>query len=115
MYKKNSYLMSIFFILFSFISAGAAEQESSRLLGPWQCKGIFESAELIVQSRTRLVFNGEAANYSLVPGSIRIETEEGRIDYPYRLENGILSLTVPDGTWFDCFQVKKDRLTMLVE
>ena len=115
MYKKNSYLIIIFFLIFPFIYAGAAKEDSNQLLGQWQCKGIFESTELIVESKTRLVLNGATANYSLVPGSIRIKTEEGRIDYPYRLENGILSLTVPDGTWFDCFQVKREGEKKSVE
>ncbi|MBE9541206.1 MAG: hypothetical protein IMF01_02720 [Proteobacteria bacterium] len=115
MCKKNSYLIVIFFLMFPFIYAGTAKEDSNQLLGHWQCKGIFESTELIVESKTRLVLNGAEANYSLVPGSIRIKTEDGRIDYPYRLEGGILSLTVPDGTWFDCFQVKKGRETMSVE
>lgn len=72
------------------------------LLGTWQCAGNFGNAPLVFESRNRLVFNGDAANYTLVPGAFRVQEDYGLVDYAYSLKGNNLSVTFPDGSTMQC-------------
>lgn len=70
---------------------------SQDLVGQWLCQSPGGSITLMIEPGGRLVFNGEPAAYVLAPGVIRIEGEEGMIDYPYSLQTNALVVTFPGG------------------
>jgi hypothetical protein len=51
-----------------------------------------------------MVFDGEPANYTLVPGAIRVEEEYGYIDYGYDLEGNTLLIAFPGGQILQCMR-----------
>jgi hypothetical protein len=51
------------------------------LVGTWQCTGNFGIVPLVFESQNRVVFDGDPANYCLVPGAIRVQEDEGPMDY----------------------------------
>ncbi len=67
------------------------------LIGSWQSKKEKGMFTLVFMSSSQLEFNGEVANYKLVPGAIRIEDEEGSDDYKYLLKGNSLLLKFPEG------------------
>lgn len=72
------------------------------LIGAWQCTSGVGNASLVFESQRRLVFDGEAATYEVVPGAIRVMDEDGPVDYPYTLAGRRLSVTFPDGMRMQC-------------
>jgi hypothetical protein len=76
--------------------------EYNELLGCWQCQEKGQSSTLEFQSKTRLLYNGEPANYQLGPGIIRVEEEDGLVDYYYTLEGEKLLIFSPDGSLTQC-------------
>lgn len=78
-------------------SAGQGQQ-SSTLSGRW----IFQSqqGQLILEflTPTQLSFNGETTQYQLKQGAIQAMGDNGWIDYPYTINQNILTITFPDGT-----------------
>jgi hypothetical protein len=95
-------------MLMVIISSSAAEAAKlgkpagGSLIGAWQCTGNFGSAELVFESQHKLVFDSEEAIYQVVPGAIRVQDEEGPVDYMYTLKGRNLSVTLPDGTTMQC-------------
>lgn len=85
--------------------AGAARQSSeSGLIGSWQCRGGGGTPTLVFESQDRLVYNGEATRYRLVPGAIRVPGDYGPVDYKYSLKGNNLSVIFPDGSQMKCLR-----------
>lgn len=72
------------------------------LLGAWQCNGNFGTARLVFESGNRLVFNGDAAEYSLTSGALKVQENYGVVDYAYTLKGNSLAVTFPDGSQMQC-------------
>jgi hypothetical protein len=72
------------------------------LLGSWQCVTANGIIPIIFQSQNQLLFNGESAQYLLVPGAIRVQENNGLVDYPYKLEDARLSIGLSDGRVIRC-------------
>lgn len=72
------------------------------LLGSWQCMTANGIIPIIFRSQNQLLFNGESASYMLVPGAIRIQENNGLVDYPYKLEDARLSIGLSDGRVIRC-------------
>lgn len=73
-------------------------QQGTDLTGTW----IFQTQQgqlvLEFKSASQLTFNGEATQYQLKQGVIQAMGDYGWIDYPYTLNQGLLTITFPDGT-----------------
>jgi len=93
--KRNLLVTIIFFLSTIFLHAQSSDV--SLLLGSWESRTEWGSMMLIFHSANQLEFDGEWANYSLVPGVIRIEEDYGYIDYPYTLQGDILIISFPEG------------------
>jgi hypothetical protein len=84
-------------LLLFFLPLTAFSQAKVPLIGTWHTPGPEGPILLVFESKNRLIFDGEPAKYSLSPWVIRIEDEEGVVDYPYELSGDILTLTLSKG------------------
>jgi frataxin-like iron-binding protein CyaY len=79
--------------------AGAGQgQQSSTLSGKWLFQNQQGQLALEFLSANQLIFNGETAQYQLKEGSIQVMGDYGWIDYPFILNQGLLTITFPDGS-----------------
>jgi len=88
--------VSVIIFLFLIVQI-SAEITFSDLKGKWIFTDSDVNLELIFQSENKLIFDGEAANYSLAPGIIRVQDEYYTIDYPFVLEGKAMTITFPEG------------------
>ena len=99
-----SYLIAA--VLLLALPAAAAGQKSGppegSLIGSWQCQGPHGVSRLVFESKGRLVFDGDPATYTLIPGAIRVRDEDGIEDYRYTLKGNALHITFPDGSRLQC-------------
>ena len=84
-----------------------ASGEYNKLLGFWQCHEEGQSATLEFQSKTRLLYNGEPANYQLAPGVIRVQEDYNLVDSYYTVEGKQLLIMSPDGSVTQCQKTVK--------
>jgi hypothetical protein len=107
-YRRLSILFVSVVLLSCFSFSGFAQAEyaasMSSLLGRWQCQSYGETIPLIFESQNRMVFDGEAADYTLVPGAIRVEEAYGFVDYGYALEENTLLISFPGGMILQCMR-----------
>jgi hypothetical protein len=73
-------------------------QKPVSLTGKWIYQTTQGQLVLEFISASELSLNGENTQYQLKEGSIQSITDAGIIDYPYLLNQGILTITFPDGT-----------------
>lgn len=83
-----------------------------RLLGSWECRGQngqTGAVSLVFKTNDTLIFNGDAASYTLAPGAIRVLNESsGRrgstphVDYQYKLSGNSLHVVFPDKSALQC-------------
>jgi len=97
---------AILFLLLCLPAAGTAD-EYARLKGLWQCEEEGVQGTLEFQSRERLLFNGEASRYVLLPGTVRVPGDYGPVDYAYRFQGEALVILSPDGSVMQCRKAKK--------
>jgi len=73
-------------------------QQASSFSGRWLFQN--QQGQLVLEflSASQLTFNGETTQYQLREGIIQAQGEYGWVDYPYTLNEGILTVTFPDGT-----------------
>jgi len=90
---KSLFSIILLFLIFQV----SAETTFSDLKGKWIFTEGDVNLELIFQSENKLIFDGEAANYSLAPGIIRVQDEYYIIDYPFVLEGKTMTITFPEG------------------
>lgn len=79
-------------------SAGTGQgQQASTLSGRWSFQS--QQGQLVLEflSAGQLSFNGETTQYQLKEGVIQAMGENGWIDYPYTLNQGVLTITFPEG------------------
>ena len=107
-YRRPTVLLIAVVLLSWFLFSSFAKAEYvasvSGLLGRWKCQSYGETIPLIFESESRMVFDGEAANYALVPGAIRVEEDYGFVDYGYALEGETLLLSFPGGMILQCMR-----------
>lgn len=75
--------------------------------GCWQCQIDGESISLEFKSRQKLLYNGEAYNYQLAPGAIKVQEGYSLVDYFFKMEEGFLLVLSPDGSIMQCTRAKK--------
>ena len=73
-------------------------QQGSDLTGTWIFQNQQGQLVLEFKSASQLTFNGETTQYQLKQGVLQAMGDYGWIDYPYTLNQGILTITFPDGT-----------------
>ncbi len=99
--KAGNLAAVILSALFLFCSAGfgplRAQNPPAQLLGKWRAETEFGTFDLIFHTSDRLEFAGELTGYSLLPGIIRVQSEEGAVDYGYQLQGNILVIAFPEG------------------
>jgi hypothetical protein len=96
------FFASLILIFPNLVDAG--KQSKSTLIGSWKCQGSKGASSLIFESQNRLVYNGEAANYRLAPGTIRVQGDYGPVDYGYSLKGNTLYVSFPDGSRMQCLK-----------
>jgi hypothetical protein len=86
------------------LTAAATVQaaDADRLIGSWSCRTAEGVVPLEISSRNRLIFNGDAASYTLVPGAIRVQEDNGPVNYQYRFKGDALLITFPQGGQMSC-------------
>lgn len=72
-------------------------QQGNSLLGRWVYQDPSGQMVLEFQSANTLIFNGEAAQYTLAPGVIRVSDGYVSVDYPYTLQGNSLNISFPEG------------------
>jgi len=70
----------------------------SLLRGAWQYHTFDEKWTLSFDCDHKMLFDRDPADYTLTPGIIRVQGDDGLTDYPYKLEGDDLTLTLPDGS-----------------
>jgi len=79
------------------------------LKGKWESNTEYGIVTLEFQTEMELVFDGDFTNYTLVEGAIRVIEEIWFVDYPYSLENDILTIWFPEGYQLEFARVKKSN------
>ncbi|MBW1860277.1 MAG: hypothetical protein JRI70_09460, partial [Deltaproteobacteria bacterium] len=78
-YRRSKGLLTAVVLLLCLSLSGFAQAEytasSGGLLGRWQCQSEGGPIPLVFEYQSRMVFDGEPANYTLVPGAIRVEED----------------------------------------
>jgi hypothetical protein len=69
----------------------------SDLIGTWYCRMEMGTSVLVFQSKDKLALDDQPANYKIVPGALRVTDDYGTEDYPYKLKNGKLTISFPEG------------------
>jgi hypothetical protein len=82
--------------------AQRAATGSAGLLGRWSCQTPEGPAQLTFVSETQLIYNGEATQYTMGQGSIRVMEEYGPAEYRYQLSGDNLVVTDPYGQTSQC-------------
>jgi hypothetical protein len=104
--KRSIINITLFVALLGFCSAGKAENQTphssdwtlSMLRGSWEFHTFEDKWTLDFQSDHNLVIDQNDANYTLLPGTIRVKNENDSTDYPYMLNGSELTLQLPDGS-----------------
>ena len=90
-------IMGISFLLFLGSCVSVFANDKPNLLGTWQYRGPEGIINLVFQSNSTLVFDGETIQYKLLQGVIRIEDEGESVDYPYAFHGQTLVILFPGG------------------
>lgn len=98
--KKTTSLRSITGLLLGIFAASAMAAAS--LLGHWQCQGADGAHSLRFQNESTLIYDGEGAQYALLPGTILVQDDDGIASYGYQLEGNTLAVQFPDGAMLQC-------------
>ena len=85
------------FILFIPSFSGASAESFAPLKGYWQCQEEGVQSSLEFQSESKLIFNGQPADYQLFANVLRVQEENGLVDYFYQLIDAALIIYSPDG------------------
>jgi hypothetical protein len=104
---KHFILITAVLILFlSFIQPLVWADDFTKLKGIWkgQEDGVYVTLEFKTQNQ--LLYNGEAYNYQIYPGVIRVFEEYEYIDYYYTFQGEILLIMTPYGTAVQYTKVK---------
>jgi hypothetical protein len=104
--KWKLFFVALLILIFPYLGEAGQQSKSTKgmLLGSWKCQGSGGASSLIFESKNRLVFNGEAASYSLAPGAIRVQGDYGPVDYGYSLKGNTLYVSFPDGSRMQCLK-----------
>ena len=102
-------ILGISFLLFLGSSIFVFADDKPTLLGTWQYRGPEGILNLVFQSNSTLVFDGETIQYKLVQGAIRIEDEGEIVDYPYSFQGQTLVIIFPGGDQMQFVKRSQDR------
>jgi hypothetical protein len=79
--------------------AKSPEKKDTRagLLGTWQCQMQGGTSTLVLESDSRLNLDGQPASYRVVANALRVQDENGTQDYPFKLDNNVLTISFAEG------------------
>lgn len=69
--------------------------KKNNLIGNWQ--SLDESSIFLIINNNNLMINNEVFNYTLSGNLIKVDSEEGIVDYPYKLNGDVLTISFPTG------------------
>jgi hypothetical protein len=100
---NNTLILLLLLLLLPGVKAAAQESysfdwELSQLRGSWEYHTFRDKWTLVFECDHKMLFDREPADYTLVPGAIRVQDGTGSTDYPYRISSEGLTLTLPDGS-----------------
>ena len=97
-------MIAVIAVLVSVLAAipGAADAAPAGLIGTWQCG----RTSLVFQSESALVYDGEQLYYTKMRNVLRVQQEEGPVDYPFALSGDRLDVTFPDRSVLRCSRAK---------
>jgi hypothetical protein len=99
---KITFLLTLLAIIFAGDTAAQTEHSSdwtlSMLRGSWNFHTFEEKWTLDFQSDHSIIIDRNDARYTLLPGSILVNTGNDFINYPYKLDGNKLTLRLPDGS-----------------
>lgn len=102
-------IMGISFLLFLGSSIFVFADDKPTLLGAWQYRGPEGILNLVFQSNSTLVFDGETIQYKLVQGAIRIDDGGEIVEYPYAFHGQTLVIIFPEGDQLQFVKISQDR------
>ena len=70
----------------------------SQLRGVWEYRTYRDKWTIVFESDHKMLLDREPADYTLIPGAIRIQDGDGSRDYPYKFEGSDLTLMLTDGS-----------------
>ena len=81
------------------ITSGQNKNDQSSLKGTWVYDDGYNRSVLKFIDDTKLIFNGEQSNYTVVasPAAVRVFDDYGYFDYLYTLNKNSMTITFPDG------------------
>jgi len=86
---------------------GYAAEGYSLLKGFWQCQEEGERTTLEFRSKNQLIYNGQPANYQLLPNAFQVIEDSGPANYYYQYLEGTLIIFSQDGSTTYCQKAKK--------
>ena len=86
---------------------GYAAEGYALLKGFWQCQEEGKQTTLEFQSKNQLIYNGQPANYQLLPNAFQVIEDSGPANYYYQYLEGTLIIFSPDGSMTYCQKAKK--------
>jgi hypothetical protein len=104
--KRHIINTTLFLVLLGFCAAGnvaarvtrSSDWTLSMLRGSWKFHTFEDKWTLVFESDHNLIIDRNDARYTLLPGSIRVTTNNDSTDYPYALDGNKLTLQLPDGS-----------------
>lgn len=87
----------------------ASADDYTQVEGCWQCQVDGDQITLEFKSRQQLIYNGEAYNYQLTPGVIKVQEGYSLVNYFFKMEGGVLLVLSPDGSVMQCKRSKKPK------
>ena len=107
--RIRTLMFAINMLALFFIQQPTFADDYAHLKGCWQCQIDGEMIILEFESRQKLLYDGEAYNYQLSPGVIRVQEGYGLENYFFKMERGILFVQSPDGSIMQCKRAKKSQ------
>jgi|GEM_PF-1673178 len=107
--RVHTIALAIATLVLLFAQPLAFADDYTKLEGCWQCQMDGESIALEFKSRQQLIYNGEAYNYQLTPGAIKVQEGYSLVNYFFKMEGGVLLVLSPDGSVMQCKRAKKPR------
>ncbi len=107
--RVHTLVLAITILVLLLIQPLAFADDYTQLKGCWQCQIDGEPITLEFTSRQKLLYNGEAYNYQLAPGAIKVREGYSRVNYFFKMEGNILFVRSPDGSVMQCKRTEKPQ------
>ena len=79
------------------VRSAAKKDQGSALVGTWECQMQGGVSTIVFESDSRLILDGQPANYKVVGNALRVQDETGAQDYPFKLDKNALTISFAQG------------------